>query len=408
MLFRLSCGFFRRSEIVRGFAAVFVKARAPLGAAPLATRSMHAFVVRCHPRSSPHSLSSFLPLDSTTSRYVFSSLRVPVPFIPRRAPLCAVQSATPLRAVPGFSGMLSSSEEANPGLFNWNLAMPIYCDGGGYAGTAGRVQLPGKGNNSIYLDGYNVTRTILADLLAVRGLASARRVLVAGASAGGQAVTAWCERVAAMVPGAVTKCLVDSGIFLDAKDRTGAWHFRQVTKQMTTLHRAQGNDKCMQAEWPSTQWRCFFPQYTLPFISTPVFLLSPLLDHRALILGNQIRNDTGYAKQCISSILRSTANLTHAMRYSARRNAVAGKIKVCTPEETNAILAAGNMLLTSVKAIVEKQPTWVAYIPASAAHCYTYFPSYSEVSIQQYSLTNIVADWALDAQKQLRLQGPIV
>ncbi|CAI6005405.1 unnamed protein product [Closterium sp. NIES-64] len=124
------------------------------------------------------------------------------------------QSASPLRAVPGFSGMLSSSEAVNPGLFNWNLAMPIYCDGGGYAGTAGRVHLPGKGNNSIYLDGFNVTRTILADLLAVLELASARRVLVAGASAGGQAVTAWCERVAAMVPGAVTKCLVDSGVFL--------------------------------------------------------------------------------------------------------------------------------------------------------------------------------------------------
>ncbi|CAI7881124.1 unnamed protein product [Closterium sp. NIES-54] len=217
-----------------------------------------------------------------------------------------------------------------------------------------------------------------ADLLAVRGLASARRVLVAGASAGGQAVTAWCERVAAMVPGAVTKCLVDSGVFLDAKDRTAAWHFRQVARQMTTLHRAQSNDKCMQAEGPSTQWRCFFPQYTLPHVSTPVFLLSPLLDHRALILGNQIRNDTSYAKQCISNILRSTANLTHAMGYSARRNAVAGKVKVCTPEETNAILVAGNTLIASVKAIVEEQPTWVAYIPASAAHCYTYFPSYSE------------------------------
>ncbi|CAI7887005.1 unnamed protein product [Closterium sp. NIES-53] len=255
------------------------------------------------------------------------------------------QSASPLRAVPGFNGMLSSSEAANPGLFNWNLAMPIYCDGGGYAGTAGRVHLPGNGNSSVYLDGYNVTRTILADLLAVRGLASARRVLVAGASAGGQAVTAWCERVAAMVPGAVTKCLVDSGVFLDAKDRTAAWHFRQVARQMTTLHRAQSNDKCMQAEGPSTQWRCFFPQYTLPHVSTPVFLLSPLLDHRALILGNQIRNDTSYAKQCISNILRSTANLTHAMGYSARRNAVAGKVKVCTPEETNAILVAGNTLI---------------------------------------------------------------
>ncbi|GJP35232.1 hypothetical protein CLOM_g19739 [Closterium sp. NIES-68] len=156
------------------------------------------------------------------------------------------QSASPLRAVPGFSGMLSGSEAVNPGLFNWNLAMPIYCDGGGYAGTAGRVQLPGKGNNSIYLDGYNVTRAILADLLAVRGMASARRVLVAGASAGGQAVTAWCERVAGMVPGAATKCLMDSGIFLDARDRAGVLYFRQVARQMTALHRAHGNDKCMQ------------------------------------------------------------------------------------------------------------------------------------------------------------------
>ncbi|GJP35231.1 hypothetical protein CLOM_g19739 [Closterium sp. NIES-68] len=316
------------------------------------------------------------------------------------------QSASPLRAVPGFSGMLSGSEAVNPGLFNWNLAMPIYCDGGGYAGTAGRVQLPGKGNNSIYLDGYNVTRAILADLLAVRGMASARRVLVAGASAGGQAVTAWCERVAGMVPGAATKCLMDSGIFLDARDRAGVLYFRQVARQMTALHRAHGNDKCMQVESPSTKWRCFFPQYTLPHITAPLFLLSPLLDHRALMLGNQVRNDSGYAKRCLSNILRSTANLTHTMRYSTRRNAMAGKVKMCTPEETKAVLVAGNTLLASVTAIVQDQATWVAYIPASAAHCYTYFPSYSEISIKQYSLKNAVADWALDVRTKLRLNGP--
>ncbi|GJP49096.1 hypothetical protein CLOM_g8356 [Closterium sp. NIES-68] len=40
---------------------------------------------------------------------------------------------------PGFTGMLSSNSTDNPPFYSWNLVRPIYCDGGGFAGTTGRA-----------------------------------------------------------------------------------------------------------------------------------------------------------------------------------------------------------------------------------------------------------------------------
>ncbi|GJP53512.1 hypothetical protein CLOM_g12673 [Closterium sp. NIES-68] len=40
-----------------------------------------------------------------------------------------------------FEGMLSPNKSSNPSFHNWNLARLVYCDGGGYAGTRGRVNL---------------------------------------------------------------------------------------------------------------------------------------------------------------------------------------------------------------------------------------------------------------------------
>ncbi|CAI5480423.1 unnamed protein product [Closterium sp. Yama58-4] len=110
----------------------------------------------------------------------------------------------------------------------------LYCDGGGFAGTTGRVEV--GGGKVLYLDGWKIVRAILDDLKSYRGLKSAAQILLSGSSAGGQAVVALCDRIAAAFPWAATKCISDSGFFIDSKDRTGGFTWRILAKSVVDLH----------------------------------------------------------------------------------------------------------------------------------------------------------------------------
>ncbi|CAI7919136.1 unnamed protein product, partial [Closterium sp. NIES-54] len=139
-------------------------------------------------------------------------------------------------------GMMSPLAKTNPLFFNWNYVMPVYCDGGGFQGKAGLRSV--QGGPSLYLDGRKVLRAILRDVLATRGMSSASEVLISGASAGAQAVTTFCDFIAAQLPSATTKCLMDSGVFIDARDRKGGRRFRSVAQKLVAIHQFQGSDRC--------------------------------------------------------------------------------------------------------------------------------------------------------------------
>ncbi|CAI5975376.1 unnamed protein product [Closterium sp. NIES-65] len=141
-----------------------------------------------------------------------------------------------------YLGILSTGPYVNRAFRNWNLVVPIYCDGGGFQGTAGWVKV----NNSfgIYMDGWNGVKAVLADVKELRGMQSAERVLLSGQSAGAetvlmqykhmreyvsmakdhqanprqsagaQTVLTLCEHMREYAPNAKTiKCLMDSGSF---------------------------------------------------------------------------------------------------------------------------------------------------------------------------------------------------
>ncbi|CAI5535433.1 unnamed protein product [Closterium sp. Naga37s-1] len=110
-----------------------------------------------------------------------------------------------------FGGILSSNEGANPFFAGWHLAMAVYCDGGGYAGAAGRVAV-GK-RRFVHMDGSRIASAILHDLLENQALSRATEVLVSGTSAGGLAVMRLCDSLAALLPRATVKCLLDGSFF---------------------------------------------------------------------------------------------------------------------------------------------------------------------------------------------------
>ncbi|CAI7877795.1 unnamed protein product, partial [Closterium sp. NIES-53] len=138
------------------------------------------------------------------------------------------------KVYPAFTGLLSSSAAVNPAFHAWNLVRLVYCDGGGYTGTRGRIEV--AGNKSLYLDRWNIMQAVLQDLRAKRGMAAAARILLSGSSAGGQAVVMLCDRVAAAFPAAYTKCFSDAGFLADAKDRFGQYRWRDSVQQLASFH----------------------------------------------------------------------------------------------------------------------------------------------------------------------------
>ncbi|CAI5469373.1 unnamed protein product [Closterium sp. Yama58-4] len=192
---------------------------------------------------------------------------------------------------PPFNGILSGDDSVNPAFYNWNLVRVVYCDGGGFLGTRGRVSTNG---DVVYMDGWNIIQAILKDLQANRGIRSASRLLISGSSAGGQAVVHLCDTIAAAVPSADARCVVDSGFFVDSEDRSGSFTFRSLAQKMVALHQPNFGE-CAQAYSSTYQWRCFFPQYTISrTVSTPLFIFNTLFDNIALTIGKQLPDNKAH------------------------------------------------------------------------------------------------------------------
>ncbi|CAI7861822.1 unnamed protein product, partial [Closterium sp. NIES-53] len=214
---------------------------------------------------------------------------------------------------PPFEGILSGSAQQNPAMYQWNLVRLIYCDGGGYAGTRGALNVsaaPAPPNASaaanstspsnstkstgstkssasttsaIYLDGWNIIQAVIQDLVQKHEMRSASQILLSGSSAGGQATVNLCDWLASSFPSASTRCLVDSGFFLDTRDRAMNYTFRSLAQNLTALHQPS-NPTCPHAARPAQQWRCFFPQYTLHNTSTPLFFFHTPFDYVAAMI----------------------------------------------------------------------------------------------------------------------------
>ncbi|CAI5952116.1 unnamed protein product [Closterium sp. NIES-64] len=158
-------------------------------------------------------------------------------------------------------GIMSADPDVNPGFGEWNLAVAVYCDGGGYVGRRGEVAV---GNTTLHMDGWKIIMAILD------GLMAAQQVLITGESAGGQAVVNLCDYIAAYLSFATVKCLSDGGFFIALLNLPS-----------------------------QTQWRCFFPQYSLAYVTSDIFILNTLFDPITLMIGGQLPWGHEHAKECL-------------------------------------------------------------------------------------------------------------
>ncbi|KAI4384771.1 hypothetical protein MLD38_002877 [Melastoma candidum] len=181
-----------------------------------------------------------------------------------------------------FSGILSDNASLNPDFYNWNRVKLRYCDGASFAGDAEFD----NGTSLLYFRGQRIWQAIILDLVP-KGLRQAHKALLSGCSAGGLASFLHCDDFAAYLPSnASVKCLSDAGFFLD-EDVALNHTMRAFYKDLVSL---QGIEKNLNQNCTSSLLYpnlCFFPQYTLKFITTPFFILNSAYDvfqfHHSLV-----------------------------------------------------------------------------------------------------------------------------
>nr|XP_002736437.1 PREDICTED: uncharacterized protein LOC100372731 [Saccoglossus kowalevskii] len=181
-----------------------------------------------------------------------------------------------------FEGFLSSCAKSNPDFHNWNVAYLAYCDGASFAGNQ---PVPTKyDGNEIFFRGKRVL-DLLLDYLMDQGLRSADRVILSGVSAGGLAVYIHADYIRSKFPPQTAfHAFPDAGYFPNIRNATNFEHIKISFQRVYNLQRVQDslNAACLADQDRNSKWKCFFPQYTYPYITTPIFVLNSAYDYWSL------------------------------------------------------------------------------------------------------------------------------
>ncbi|XP_038979840.1 pectin acetylesterase 8-like isoform X2 [Phoenix dactylifera] len=172
-----------------------------------------------------------------------------------------------------FSGILGKKQNLNPDFYNWNKVKIRYCDGSSFTGDIEAVNPA----TNLHFRGARVWRAIIDDLLA-KGMNKAQNALLSGCSAGGLASILHCDSFRDLVPaGARVKCFSDAGYFINGKDVSGKESIKDFYNQVATTHGSAKNlpSSCTSRFPPSM---CFFPQYVVQSMRTPLFILNAAYD----------------------------------------------------------------------------------------------------------------------------------
>nr|GLL45942.1 pectin acetylesterase 8-like [Ipomoea trifida] len=160
----------------------------------------------------------------------------------------------------------------------------IFLEGGGWCFTAqdcldrSKRDVESVTNNVTYR-GARIFNAVVEDLRR-RGMNNAQNAILAGSSAGGLAAILHCDRFRSVLPEAArVKCLADSAIFIhDEYSIVGNKTFDRVFQGLIDLHGSAPMLPASCSAKVSRPFLCFFPQYILKNIATPVFIVMSAFD----------------------------------------------------------------------------------------------------------------------------------
>lgn len=172
-----------------------------------------------------------------------------------------------------FSGILSNKQKFNPDFYNWNRIKVRYCDGSSFTGDVEAVNPA----TNLHFRGARVFLAIIEDLKA-KGMKNAQNAILSGCSAGGLTSILNCDRFRSLMPSTTkVKCLSDAGYFINTQDVSGAKHIETFYSEVVATHGSAKNlpSSCTSRLSPGL---CFFPQYVVSQIQTPIFFVNAAYD----------------------------------------------------------------------------------------------------------------------------------
>ena len=192
----------------------------------------------------------------------------------------ALGSSTCFRRHLRHEGFLSNEVKYNPDFYNWTSVFVAYCDGASFTGDR---EKPLKFKNKLlYFRGRRILDAVLDELLR-RGIDKASDIILSGTSAGGISAIIHADYIRTRFRRATNasfRVLADAGFFLDEPSLNGTKIIRSTFRRIYTLHNSSKglNHACLRAQKSTRKFRCFFPQYSLPFVKSPIFLVNSLYD----------------------------------------------------------------------------------------------------------------------------------
>lgn len=188
-------------------------------------------------------------------------------------------------------GIMSADPQENPYWWNANHVFVPYCSSDTWSGAA----FANDANDFAFL-GSLIIEEVFHDLIA-QGILGARRLLLAGSSAGGTGVMLNVDRVAELLRSwgsrAQVRALADSGWFLDnepyAPTDCTEWHSCAPLQAVKLAHRlwnGQVPTSCKLRQPITEQWRCYFGYVMYADIATPLFVFQWLFDEAQLTADN--------------------------------------------------------------------------------------------------------------------------
>ncbi|XP_031117767.1 pectin acetylesterase 8-like [Ipomoea triloba] len=180
----------------------------------------------------------------------------------------------------GMGDMMSNTPDENPEFYNWHRVHVAYCDGSSFTSDVDGVD---PVTNLTYR-GVRIFDALMEDFQA-KGMKNAKNAIFAGSSAGGVAVMLHCDYFRALFPNTTrVKCLADSSYFINDEKLEGDKLFQSSFDYLVDT---MGSAKWLPKECTSKMKAslCFFPQYSLQYVKTPIFLTMSAFDQIQLKYG---------------------------------------------------------------------------------------------------------------------------
>ncbi|XP_057772738.1 pectin acetylesterase 7-like isoform X2 [Salvia miltiorrhiza] len=198
-----------------------------------------------------------------------------------------------------FSGILDSNCTFNPDFCNWHKVFIYYCDGSSFMSNI--EQIDPKIN--LTFRGARIFNVMMDEMLA-KGMRNAQNAILTGTSAGGLATILHCDKFRKLFSDAIrVKCISDSGFFMHGEGHHGYENRENFFANVIKTHKL-ANSLSPACTSKRNSSLCFFPEYLVEDIQTPLFMLESAFDRfqlTSLVLG--ITNCTTYLTRCNSTEL---------------------------------------------------------------------------------------------------------